>query len=92
MKVTITTDGMYSDFHGQFAGATERKKGDVVEYPDWYAGMLIGNCLAVVPVEAKSEPVAEVKPEAVIEPPFEPEVVPASRRPYTRKARKPSAK
>ena len=77
MKVTITTDGVYSDFHGQFAGATERKKGDVVEYPDWYAGMLIGNGLAVMPVEAK----AEAEP-----------VVPASRRPYVRKSRKPSAK
>ena len=82
MKVTITTDGTYSDFRGQFAEATERKAGDVVEYPDWYAGMLIGNGLAVVPVEAKQEP------EAVIEP----EVVPASKRTYTRRGRKPSAK
>ena len=89
MKVTITTDGMYSDFHGQFAGATERKKGDVVEYPDWYAKMLIGNGLAVMAVEAKPEQVA------VIEPPFDPEpepVIPASKRPYVRKGRKPGAK
>ncbi len=82
MKVRITTDGMYSDFHGQFAGAIERKVGDVVEYPDWYARTLIGNGLARVPVEAEQEP----------EPVVEPEVVPASKRTYTRKARKPSAK
>ena len=76
MKVTITTDGVYSDFHGQFAGATERKKGDLVEYPDWYAEMLIASTMAVVPVEVV----------------IEPEVVPASKRTYTRKARKPRAK
>ena len=82
MLVTITTDGMYSDFHGQFAGATKRKAGDVVEYPDWYARLLIGSGQAVVPVEAEQEP----------EPVVEPEVVPASKRTYTRKARKPSVK
>ena len=87
MKVTITTDGMYSDFHGQFAGATERKKGDVVEYPDWYAKMLIANGLAVMAVEARPmprpEPVAESEPEPV---------VPASKRPFVRKGRKPGTK
>ena len=87
MKVTITTDGMYSDFHGQFAGATERKKGDVVEYPDWYAKMLIGNGLAVMAVEAKPKPLAEVGQEIVIEP-----VISASKRTYTRKGRKPGAR
>ena len=84
MKVTITTDGMYSDFDGQFAGATKRKKGEVVEYPDWYAGMLIGNCLAVMAVEVKPP----IEPDVVVPEP----VVPASKRPYVRKGRKPSAK
>ena len=84
MKVTITTDGMYSDFDGQFAGATKRKKGEVVEYPDWYAERLVALKLAAKAV--KVEP--PIEPDVVVPKP----VVPASRRPYTRKARKPSAK
>jgi len=79
MKVTITTDGAYSEFEGQFAGATRRKKGDVVDYPDWYARELITHRLAVIPVKVKVEP----EPEPVVQ---------APKRTYVRKARKPSGK
>jgi len=87
MKVTITADGIYSEFDGQFAGATERKRGEVVEFPDWYANWMIANKLAVKPVKAKAEIKVEARAEVEAEP-----VAPASKRPYVRKGKKPSAK
>ena len=51
MKVTITTDGTYSDFNGQFAGATQHKKGDGGKDPDWYARRLIASKAAVMAVQ-----------------------------------------
>lgn len=41
MIVTILQDGIYSEFLGNKSGAVQRQKGDIVDYPKWYALSLI---------------------------------------------------
>ncbi len=75
MKVTITRDGVYADFESVpgKCGATERKQGDKVDYPRWYALDLIASGLARETVEVVEMTAPEVIPfsEPVLSPTVE---------------------
>ena len=95
MKVTITVDSVYANFIADKCAATQRKAGDVVDYPDWYAQRLIETGKATE-LQAEAKPTPEPGPEPEPEPvPFdeapepEPEPVPApTPKPRTRRTRR----
>ena len=64
MRVTIIRDGVYSDWNSQpgKCGAVERRQGDKVDYPRWYALSLIDSGYARETVEIVEMTAPEMVP------------------------------